>query len=228
MSLPFRLITMSAVACILSLAACAVSTDPYRFAMTVEVETPDGIRTGYSVYEVKVSRTVVLLPDGAKRDWSVMGEAVAVDLPNGQTLYALLRTDAHFGDMAGLSMATLHPDFRGTGYDVVGVAEELSPGRYLGPSQVVRENYPMLVTFANESDPTSVALVDPDDLAATFGEGVSLRRITLELTDDPVTRGIEERLGWLDNVYNMGSRMEDFPTEFPVGDFKGLFRKGHR
>ena len=169
-------------------------SNTYRFAMTIEVETPAGIRTGSSVYEVKASRTLALLPDEAKRDWSVVGEAVAVDLPNGQTLYALLRTDAHFGDMVGLSMATIHPDFRGTGYDVVGVAEELSAGRYSGPSQVSPENYPMLVTFEGESDPTSVALVDPDDLAATFGEGVSLRRITLELTDDPVTRGIEGRL----------------------------------
>jgi hypothetical protein len=55
----------------------------------------------------------------------------------------------------------------------------------------------MLVTFADESDPTSVALVDPDDLAATFGEGTALRRITIELTDEPVTTGIKERLGWL-------------------------------
>ncbi|MGB7418161.1 MAG: hypothetical protein WA918_03180, partial [Erythrobacter sp.] len=33
--------------------------------------------------------------------------------------------------------------------------------------------------------------------AATFGEGTSLKRITVKLTDDPVTTGIDERLGWL-------------------------------
>ena len=60
-----------------------------------------------------------------------------------------------------------------------------------------RSAYPMLVTFGDLADPTSVAEVDPDDLAATFGEGVKLKRITVELTDDPVTTGIEERLGWL-------------------------------
>ena len=57
----------------------------------------------------------------------------------------------------------------------------------------------MLVTFGDLSDPTSVAEVDPDDLAATFGEGVRLKRITVQLTDDPVTTGIEKRLAWLDN-----------------------------
>jgi hypothetical protein len=58
----------------------------------------------------------------------------------------------------------------------------------------------MLVTFGDLADPTSVARVDPDDLASTFGEGVRLRRITVELTDDLVTTGIEKRLGWLPNV----------------------------
>jgi hypothetical protein len=52
----------------------------------------------------------------------------------------------------------------------------------------------MMVTFGDLADPTSVAEVDPDDLAATFGEGVKLKRLTVELTDDPVTTGIEERL----------------------------------
>ncbi len=42
--------------------------------------------------------------------------------------------------------------------------------------------------------------VDPDDFAASFGEGVSLKRITVQITDDPVTTGIEERLGWLGDL----------------------------
>ncbi len=55
----------------------------------------------------------------------------------------------------------------------------------------------MLVTFGDLDDPTSVEEVDPDDLGATFGEGNSLRRITVQITDDPVTTGIEKRLEWL-------------------------------
>ncbi|MDR4496279.1 MAG: hypothetical protein R3B74_18050 [Nitrospirales bacterium] len=40
--------------------------------------------------------------------------------------------------------------------------------------------------------------VDLDDLAATFGPGVALKRIMLEITDEPVTEGkIEQVLGWL-------------------------------
>ena len=58
----------------------------------------------------------------------------------------------------------------------------------------------MLVTFEYLADPTSVRRVDPDDLASTFGEGVSLKRITVQVTDDPVTTGIEKRLVWLNNL----------------------------
>ena len=60
----------------------------------------------------------------------------------------------------------------------------------------------MLVAFGDEADPTSVARVGPDDLAANFGEGVTLKRITVELTNDPVTTGIEERLGWLPQYFD--------------------------
>jgi hypothetical protein len=70
----------------------------------------------------------------------------------------------------------------------------------------------MLVTFGDEADPTSVAEVDPDDLAATFGEGVRLKRITVELTDDPVTSGIEARLAWM-NAYR-GKWVNGGPTSY--------------
>lgn len=55
----------------------------------------------------------------------------------------------------------------------------------------------MLVTFEGIGDPTSVKQVEPGNLAANFGPGVRLKAITVEMTDDPVTSGIEKRLGWL-------------------------------
>ena len=184
-----------ALLALLPLASCGLlGTHSYRFRMTVAVDTPQGLRTGSSVYEVTAGRTGGLLPEEAKRDWAVRGEAVAVDLPGGRTLFALLKTNAHFDDMMGLSMATLHPDFAGTGYDVVGVARELARGAWRGPAPVAPGDYPMLVTFADEDDPASVALVEPGNLAATLEPGVRLRAITVELTDDPVTSGIEKQL----------------------------------
>ncbi|WP_447971531.1 hypothetical protein [Nitrospira sp. M1] len=63
--------------------------------------------------------------------------------------------------------------------------------------EVLPEYYPLLVTFTDIHDPTTVKKVESDDLTAMFGPGVTLKRITLEITDEPVTEGeIEQVLGW--------------------------------
>jgi len=60
-----------------------------------------------------------------------------------------------------------------------------------------RSHYPLLVTFTAITDPKTVQQVDLDNLAGTFGPGVLMKRITLEITDEPVTKGkIERVLGW--------------------------------
>lgn len=182
---------------VLALSACGSADElhSYNFRMTVEVETPEGVRSGSSVYAVTAASAKPLLQEQAGRSWEVRGEAVAVDLPNGKTVFALLKTGAHFGDLMGLSMNTLYPTFREDGYDVVGVAGKLSQRKPGGePATVAPDDYPMLVAFEDINNPASVYEVDPADLAASFGEGVTLRQITVELTGDPVTTGIEERL----------------------------------
>jgi hypothetical protein len=55
----------------------------------------------------------------------------------------------------------------------------------------------VLVRFRDPSDPTRVELVDPLDLAASFGPGVILKSAFAEITGDPITQGIEDRLPWL-------------------------------
>jgi hypothetical protein len=65
------------------------------------------------------------------------------------------------------------------------------------PLVVQPKRYPMLVTFEDVTDPKSVRLVDPADLATSFGAGYALRKITLEITREPVTKGVVEGvLGW--------------------------------
>jgi hypothetical protein len=66
------------------------------------------------------------------------------------------------------------------------------------PSPLPVEDYPLLVTFTDITDPTTVTRVDPANLSATFGPGVSLTSVTLAVTEDPVTEGrVEAVLGWL-------------------------------
>ena len=57
---------------------------------------------------------------------------------------------------------------------------------------------PFMVRFRDESDPMSVEAVNPADLAATYGPGVSLLPIRVRLTANDVTvQGIARRLKWV-------------------------------
>jgi hypothetical protein len=68
----------------------------------------------------------------------------------------------------------------------------------LEPSgEIPFEYLPALVRFGDRNNPTSVALVDPANPAASVGPGVALERAIIEITDDPVTTGIEAKLPWL-------------------------------
>src|SRR5688572_22804894 len=76
-----------------------------RYRMTVEVETPEGLRTGSAVREVTLNdgKSWNWLPPFAwfgeqRPQWRLKGEAVAVDLPSGQTLFVLLRSENGLSD----------------------------------------------------------------------------------------------------------------------------------
>ena len=145
---------------------------------------------------------------GKKISFRIRGEAVAVDLPGGRTLFALLQSKDDV-EWAARAMLMASPKVTGESWeqrfdDMQGLrGEQTIPRRW--PHERGRKDssaYPMLVTFGDLADPASVALVDPDNLAASFGEGYALKRISVMLTDDPVTEGIGERLGWLSDYYD--------------------------
>ena len=218
----------------LALAGCSDATPDYRYRLTVEVETPDGLRSGSSVIEVETGVAgEYSIPSPGAVSHKARGEAAAVELPDGQVLFALLRSENDI-DWASRVMFALTPKMGGEDpfqarFDAMlrDQKRHVLPRTWPPVGHLERRSaYPMLVTFGDLDEPTSVALVDPDDLAASFGEGYALKRITVQMTDDPVTTGIDERLGWLGNVYEMGLENADFPDGFPVGDFTGLFKKG--
>jgi hypothetical protein len=66
-----------------------------------------------------------------------------------------------------------------------------------GPRKITLADLPDLVTFADINDPKSVIEVDPNDLQTTLGPNISWNEITLEMTDEPVTMGIVQKLPWI-------------------------------
>lgn len=186
-------------------------TYSWRQKLTLVVETPEGVRTGSAVAQVTHWFHPAILPDAGSRNGSLRGEAVVVDLGDGRYLFALLgwakALDGAFGDRLPREYS-LKERFRAT---------EWLRGK--GPAPVPFEALPRLVTFGDIDDPTSVMLVDPDDLAASFGEGYALRDVTLEITDAPVTSGVVEGvLGWLEAVGRSRANLKVKPDQGRVSD----------
>jgi len=167
----------------------------YRYRLTLEVATPEGVQSGSSVHEVLAITTI---HEGKRHaGGGTTGEAVAVDLGPRGVLFALLKQPPGSGGASEIS------------YDVVSRAgvtrlqdEPYTDfarrvAAYTDVIEVHPADLPMLVRFRDINNPATVEKVDPNNLAKSFGAGVKLQRATLQITSDPVTTGIEKRLGWL-------------------------------
>ena len=195
--------------------------EPYYPKLKVEVETPEGIKTGYSVVEVKW--------DKAGHGFNVRGDAVAVDLPKGQTLFVLLRSPSSVDWAAYLHQIV---KLESPSEDQAIYYSQIAANRtiwavprtkeYFGNKES-HDNYPYFVRFKDIADPKSMEQVDPDDLAKTFGPGVKLKSFTLQMTDEPVTVGIEKRLGWIVQMEN-----HDFNKDGPFDQKYPVFLTGLR
>jgi hypothetical protein len=189
------------------LGACG-NTAEVRYKVTVEVDDMGTHRSGTSVWSFKLSEPTVAL--ASPYDAEFKGEAVAVDLGNRQVLFALLKDEN-----GGLGTVQLWPEhlfkdltsgserirnIRQTASNE-GVSRELPRFRpAISHSREPFVNYPLLVRFRALDRPDSVEAVPPDALDKAFGAGVKLKRISVQITDEPVTDGIKKRLPWLEEV----------------------------
>jgi hypothetical protein len=191
---------------VLALAGCDGPYASYRYRLALTVQD-GGLKTGSSVVEVAEHYTRNIDSPGLRSN-ARRGEATLVDLGGGRLLLGLLTGGARW---IGQSLPKNPPKTTWTDspsgmlIEALGLPDswqrQAAPdcGSLLGrpPFRLSPEQMPNLVTFADASDPTSLAWVDPRDLAATFGPGVTLAAATIEITNDPVTQGLENRLPWL-------------------------------
>ena len=69
-----------------------------------------------------------------------------------------------------------------------------------GQVEVPKKHFPTMITFIDVKNPNTAAPVDPDDLSAMFGNGYSLKSVTLEITEERQTDGrVAEVLPWICN-----------------------------
>jgi hypothetical protein len=207
-SLPFLRLA-SVVAIGLCLGGCG-RKEAYSYKLTLAVNTPEGIKRASSV--VKVSFSDVSIPARGTMH-KLHGEALYLDLgPGARPLIALLTSQLHpkYGNDlrwsrdAGpggklLSDGPILPD-------LLDYVAQLARAR--GPHRITSSDLPDLVTFADVNDPATVIEVDPNNLQAALGAGVSWNEITLEGTDESVTTGIEQKLPWLREYLEKNLRLD--------------------
>ena len=160
----------------------------YRFRMTVEVETPQGLRTGSSVMEITSYKRMKLTSEEHAGGGSFRGEAVVVDRADGP-LFVLLKNDGAGQPLDTRVTAALaaEPSFR-TVEDYVAAVGKLGGMFSSARAELPRADWPLMVRFRDIDDPKSVEQVDP--------EVIGMKRIVVETTSDEVTTGIEKRLVW--------------------------------
>jgi hypothetical protein len=229
---------------ILSYAGCHIlyPSRTVNFRITYEVETPEGLRTGTGV----LAATLKMVPENPAngRIWSswTLGEAIIVPVGERGTFYALLSSPS--SPAGGAFVATLielfgireqtHRHEAQSVYNFAALSgrREVTydqPAPISPDKQTMASILPILVRFKDEADPKTVEAVDPGNLAATFGEGVRLKRVIIEITKDPVTTDIQKRLTWL-GPYPEPSLDPDNPKLVePVANapLKRLLNHGH-
>src|ERR1700761_3743804 len=172
----------------------------HKYRLTIEVETPDGVKSA--------SNVLAVFPDrGYSRGGRtrIGGDAVFVDLGRGKNLVALLAHLDKSLDLDGMNYLALRAYGAARGARVS--FNEM--GKMSGQVAVTGALIPILLTFADPENPGSAKLVAPDDPEAAGGKGYRLQGITAEVVPngwwpiyfggprgEPVTRGITAKLPW--------------------------------
>ncbi len=162
------------VAGLLGIKQC-MAGDVLRYKVTVTVTTPEGEKTGYAVREAGRETEMRILPQQGGVFYNVVkGEAVVVDLGKRGVLFSIMsgQDEAEF----------IFKTFAGKDQKNKAV---LAPVKY---------PYVGTFTFTDLSDPKTVKGVEYKNLAKSFGEGVALKEVTVEITGEPVTTGINKYL----------------------------------
>lgn len=202
------LLSSLSASAVVALSGCGYNQVSLRYRLTVEVDTPQGLKSGFSVIEIYGSENPSWVnPEGRGSRGSHKGEAVYVELPNGQNLFALLTTQQGQPDATQYPLYAFEDKFlvpTKTWSESIQimkswkgqVVEMTSTQTSFGDKETVRV-LPKFVSFADIDNPRTIRRVKPFDFAAVFGAGYNLRRVTVAVTDEPITRRLRELIPWV-------------------------------
>ncbi len=196
----------------------------HRYRLTLVADDNGKPVIGSAVIEASYWKKSQFMGSHGEYGSSARGEAVVLDFGDKGLLFALLKGDDMHSD-ANWIVRTAFGIERRSPPD-----EELRELRTLtGKKALSFAKLPILVRFRDTTDPKSVERVDPDNLAASYGPGVTLIKATIEivpsgvwpfsafgLSGTPITTGIINRLTWLNSDIARYPRWLELPENSRV------------
>ncbi len=179
-----------------------INRPAHKYRLTMQVDTPDGVKSASHVVSVHPYRGYQ--PGGKVTS---RGDAVVVDLGGGRNLAALmLHDDKGSADFDGANFVAMRA-YQAAGRKIA--FRDVSS--QTGAVPVTGELMPVLASFTNPRDASTMRRMQPDDLSS-LGAGTRLRSIMVEAVPnglwpidfggslgEPVTRGVTTKLPWADS-----------------------------
>jgi hypothetical protein len=215
---------------ILTIAGCGKSYT-YKYRITVSVRDHGKLKAASNVVAVKESIGLDRNPGYAV----LCGEAVVIPLQDGKYLFALLKG-------AGQSVVPGKYQWRsgptGVLLNRLGLETQWSRNDKgllklpvtRTPVDLYYYEMPDFVTFANLRDPITITSVNPENPEPALGNNVHIEKVTLQVTDEKVTRGsVKPLLPWLvsGNAFIDGSRLGERVRGYERRHFTNCHRLFH-
>jgi hypothetical protein len=179
-----------------------------RYRLSVTLMTPRGPRTGSGVLEVHLTTNVM---GDHHREYE--GDAIAIDLPDGRILYALPSWPGEEDYAAGaplraIMLANPHPPPRNAEERLETQKEAFERLRRMRATADLPADWPLFIIFTDPNDPRSARRVMPGNIQVVLGAGYAIRRVSAAVTEDGVSRGIEQKLPWVTQRHETPSRFD--------------------
>jgi len=190
--------------------AFAMSEKPedycWRYKIKVEIDTPNGIKSGASVREACLSTFKGYNPQIADFKERDDGEAVVIDIGSGLVFGTVHSSNSIF---------YISHVFPGPQLFSIEGAKHYASLKLGLKAPLPLKDYPTFVSFKDLSVPETIQMVrgeiydksqkryiPVDNFEEYFGKGVKLHSVTIETTNEAVNWGIRKWLPWLDEYYD--------------------------
>ncbi len=188
----------------------------WNYKVTVKIQTPDGLKSGYAVRQIRSRFSPELLPEMSDVSYKFIGEAVAVDLDNGNYVFGILPTELQY------EFFNAFPSPHGNS------AHRKSLKYYrsldIGSTATLGDEY-KIVRFNDLSNPASVELVSGyqfnpktqkydfiNNFDDFYGDEHDLKKVEVEVVRESVTHQVSQILPWISDYYNQRLDGERYGT----------------